>query len=628
MSVRTYRTQEMEGSGSSSSSKYTHLIIGTSLPLAILSAALSSVSGYNVLHIDRNDFYGSHNASLNLSQLQNFLKARSSRLAFPYFEHDGDASLLSAGLPDALSAVDRHYSISLSPSLQPSAGISLDILIRSGVAKYATFRLLQRTAVWDEGDSSEAISEGRLRAVPSSKEDIFKISNSDLFLLDKRKVMKFLQFCVSGDVSEEELRDRSIGSLLETRFGITGRLANVVMYGIALSPDGMSEPALSAFGRIKTHLQSTGRYGNSAYLVPQYGGAGELAQGYCRVAAVHGATFALGKDIKEFSNAPDSSSWLLKLNDLDEAFEVEQIISEAGNLPPSPERSATGVIRSQQSSSHTLQGLLILDRGIHIPSAVQATKKGETSYELPETPIETGLIVFPPHSLAGGCNSATVTVLVLGEGTFCCPKGQYVVHITTTLSLGGDIVNEEAQRIFTATKEQVLVLTRESNVEWTPRIDSTASHNETEAKSCKPLVEAFWLQDDIETSSKVEILSKEVAATESIIAMPETSSQMLTANAPAPPALTSLLDSATLQAETLFYRLHGLFERVQFPDASKLRKGARRHPSEYRGRAGAGPDLESDEEHEKLEEDALSEVLFFPCQPAADDDEDEDDAYE
>jgi RAB protein geranylgeranyltransferase component A len=37
-----------------------------------------------------------------------------------------------------------------------------------------------------------------------------------------------------------------------------------------------------ALERAAAHLKGTGKYGNSAYLVGQYGGAGELAQSYCR----------------------------------------------------------------------------------------------------------------------------------------------------------------------------------------------------------------------------------------------------------------------------------------------------------------------------------------------------------
>mmetsp|Transcript_27211 Transcript_27211/g.32181 ORF Transcript_27211/g.32181 Transcript_27211/m.32181 type:complete len:410 (+) Transcript_27211:1-1230(+) len=45
------------------------------------------------------------------------------------------------------------------------------------------------------------------------------------------------------------------------------------------------------------HLQSLGRYGGTAFLVPLYG-AGELCQAFCRSAAVHGGTYLLRRGAK------------------------------------------------------------------------------------------------------------------------------------------------------------------------------------------------------------------------------------------------------------------------------------------------------------------------------------------
>ena len=48
--------------------KYDAIVLGTGLTECIISGMLS-VDGYKVLHIDKNDYYGSVSASLQLDQL-------------------------------------------------------------------------------------------------------------------------------------------------------------------------------------------------------------------------------------------------------------------------------------------------------------------------------------------------------------------------------------------------------------------------------------------------------------------------------------------------------------------------------------------------------------------------------
>jgi len=48
--------------------EYDAIVLGTGLKECILSGLLS-VDGLKVLHIDRNNYYGGHSASLNLKQV-------------------------------------------------------------------------------------------------------------------------------------------------------------------------------------------------------------------------------------------------------------------------------------------------------------------------------------------------------------------------------------------------------------------------------------------------------------------------------------------------------------------------------------------------------------------------------
>ena len=180
---------------------YDFALLGTSLPLSILSAALSR-AGYSILHIDEEEHYGGPWSSLMLTELL----AWSSNTAlhtsqgkhnvsvdFPAFVGAGEGA--NGAPPAHLAGLNRHFAISLAPTIVPCAGPTIDVLIRSKVASYCTFRLLQRTAVFT------AQSDWPLKRVPSSKEDIFK--DKSLSLVDKRRLMKLLQQA-RPDKSEEE----------------------------------------------------------------------------------------------------------------------------------------------------------------------------------------------------------------------------------------------------------------------------------------------------------------------------------------------------------------------------------------------------------------------------------------
>ena len=81
--------------------EYDVIVLGTGLKECIISGLLS-VEGKKVLHLDRNDYYGGHSASLNLAQL------------FQQFR-DG------ATVPDNLGSA-RDYNVDVIPKFIMAAG--------------------------------------------------------------------------------------------------------------------------------------------------------------------------------------------------------------------------------------------------------------------------------------------------------------------------------------------------------------------------------------------------------------------------------------------------------------------------------------------------------------------------
>jgi RAB protein geranylgeranyltransferase component A len=68
---------------------------------------------------------------------------------------------------------------------------------------------------------------------------------------------------------------------LAEAFSLPSNLASQVAYAIAHCSSPM-DPTLEALKRTRRYIKSIGRYGSGAFLVGQYGGAGEIAQGFCR----------------------------------------------------------------------------------------------------------------------------------------------------------------------------------------------------------------------------------------------------------------------------------------------------------------------------------------------------------
>jgi RAB protein geranylgeranyltransferase component A len=234
---------------------YDFALLGTSLPLSILSAALSR-AGFSVLHVDEEEHYGGPWSSLTLQELLDWSQntdlhtsqgKKNVSIEFPAFR-EREAS--SNATPPELLHLTRHFSISLAPTIVPCAGPTIDVLIRSKVASYCTFRLLQKTAVFDAVNTkSNGSDTWPLKKVPSSKEDIFK--DKSLSLVDKRKLMKLLQQANPSSEAQPSEESRSQAPHYDLPFlkyliskenaNLSLELATSVAYGVALCSSEQGE---------------------------------------------------------------------------------------------------------------------------------------------------------------------------------------------------------------------------------------------------------------------------------------------------------------------------------------------------------------------------------------------------
>lgn len=68
---------------------------------------------------------------------------------------------------------------------------------------------------------------------------------------------------------------------LQDSFSLPPAMAAQVAFAIAHC-SSTDDQTINALERTRRYLKSIGRYGTGAFLVAQYGGAGEIAQGFCR----------------------------------------------------------------------------------------------------------------------------------------------------------------------------------------------------------------------------------------------------------------------------------------------------------------------------------------------------------
>ncbi|KAF8306253.1 FAD/NAD(P)-binding domain-containing protein [Clavulina sp. PMI_390] len=419
----------------STDSRFDIAVIGTGLSQSIAAAALAR-SGHKVLHIDSNAYYGSRTACLTLQELLEWAKNAQavsstppgvfSSVSFAFYPFEGGEAEDPA---QAALVKSRQYALSLTPTLVPSTGPLIDALVASGVSQYSEFRLLDVLGAVDPSVSNDLDARSPINVVPSSKEDIFK--DKTLSLISKRKLMKMLQYAL-GDFEEtsewEGYRERPALDLLTGQFGIEDRIARAIVFSIAGSPSG-SELAQTLFPRLRRYMRSSGRYGASPFLIGNYGGLGELAQGFCRACAVGGGTYILGRNISSITRTAlspaaepgiETTYYSLTIDGLDEPLFAQTILAPSRQM------------KTEQSSNSCsfLRAIVILSRPIHEHQSLAPSDDNSDTAQN----VDTVYVSFPPHSFGPQSLSSPVSCVIAGNGTMSCPHGQSILYVISPIS--------------------------------------------------------------------------------------------------------------------------------------------------------------------------------------------------
>lgn len=300
------------------------VVLGTGLPEAILASACAR-AGLSVLHLDRNEYYGGDWSSFTMSmvhevtenQVKKLDSSEISKLSELLTENE---QLIELGNREIVENIEmtwiprgkdeekpmktqleeasqmRRFSIDLVPKILLSKGAMVQTLCDSQVSHYAEFKLVNRQLCPTETPEAGIT----LNPVPCSKGEIFQ-SNA-LSILEKRALMKFITFCTQWSTKDtEEGRkllaehaDRPFSEFLE-QMGVGKTLQSFIINTIGIlqqRPTAMTGMLASC-----QFMDSVGHFGPSPFLFPLYG-CGELSQCFCRLAAVFGSLYCLGRPVQ------------------------------------------------------------------------------------------------------------------------------------------------------------------------------------------------------------------------------------------------------------------------------------------------------------------------------------------
>ncbi|KAG0299502.1 hypothetical protein BGZ98_009972 [Dissophora globulifera] len=300
----------------------------------------------------------------------------------------------------------RKYNFDLSPKLLYSRGPLTNLLISSGIGKYLEFKLLERTAVY------EALTD-KVEMMPTSKEDVF-VSKA-LSLKEKRLLMKFLQFAVDYENQKEIWNDYKNAPFIQfaqKAYGLTDKVLTAVVYAIGF--DG-NDNATTTEGlkSVKVYLQSLGRYGNSAYLCPLYGVGSELAQAFCRVAAVYGGIYMLQHGLDKHNVDKDTNQWKSVLDKTGQTLQGNQLVCTREYLSRDMDTYLEARILNRSYVSHCI---VVTDRSAF----------GETT--LCKTLFPKDSLIMNPGETPVRKNEHTISVLQVCGGTMSCPADRYILY--------------------------------------------------------------------------------------------------------------------------------------------------------------------------------------------------------
>ena len=271
---------------------YDVIVLGTGLKECMLAGLLAKFpkktpgeekkEGAKILQLDRNGYYGSDSASLNLTNL---------------WKH------FNKGEVPKQYGENRDWNVDLIPKYIMANGSLVKLLLKTNVSQYLEWKAVDGTFVYqyDKGGIFSK-AKGVIHKVPATAGEAMK--SSLMGLLEKNRFRKFMTFIQDYDAKDPKtqnglLPDAKFSEFFK-KYGLEPNTIDFVGHAVALytNDDYLEKKAIVTIDKMQLYMNSFGRYGNSPFIYPVWGLSG-LAEGFSRLCALYGGTYMLNRDVDE-----------------------------------------------------------------------------------------------------------------------------------------------------------------------------------------------------------------------------------------------------------------------------------------------------------------------------------------
>merc|ERR1719193_1634206 len=298
---------------------------------------------------------------------------------------------------ETLKLQSRKFNLDLTPRLLFARGPMVELLISSNISRYTEFKSVTRVLT---------LLDGKLEQVPSSRSDVFNTKH--ISVVEKRVLMKFLTQCLQEEEGEEE-SDKTFGDFLKVH-KLTPNLTHFVVHSIAMThPDSPQAVGLKA---TRKFLSSLGRFGPTPFLWSMYG-TGELPQAFCRLCAVFGGIYYLGRTLDGLVVGEGRARAVVTEG---KRIQCDQVVLPASLVPKELRLGESEV------STASCSRAVLLSKASLLPT----DKEQLTFLSMPKN--------------QDGSRKSALHLIEVSSGTAACPKGLHMLHASSAGEV--DLVSE------------------------------------------------------------------------------------------------------------------------------------------------------------------------------------------
>ena len=262
---------------------YDVIVLGTGLKECMLAGLLAKFpkktpgeekkEGAKILQLDRNGYYGSDSASLNLTNLWKHFRPGQN--------------------PDKKYGENRDWNVDLIPKYIMANGSLVKLLLKTNVSQYLEWKAVDGTFVYqfDKGGIFSK-AKGVIYKVPCTAGEAMKSSLMGFTeKLRFKKFMSFIQDYEKGNPATQNGLDPKVPfSDFFKKYSLEPNTIDFIGHAVALytNDDYLGKKAYITIDKMQLYMNSFGRYGNSG-----------LAEGFSRLCALYGGTYMLNRDVDE-----------------------------------------------------------------------------------------------------------------------------------------------------------------------------------------------------------------------------------------------------------------------------------------------------------------------------------------